>query len=117
MFWDLAAHRRQNGIEDVAVIRLEQFYPFPTEDVRDVLERYAGITPVVWVQEEPENMGAWSFVQDRLRPLLEPNRALRFWGRRPSAAPAGGSYKRYAAEQETLVRRALEDPAPGNGGA
>ena len=98
--------------ESVAVARLEQFYPFPAATVADELARFEG-KPVVWLQEEPQNMGAWTFVQPRLNALLtdlhdgDCNHQVTYAGRPAAASPATGSAKVHAAEQERLLRDAL----------
>ena len=95
----------------VAVARLEQFYPFPEDDVREELARFEG-KPVVWLQEEPANMGAWTFVRPRLDALLEDvtggcEHRVAYAGRTAAASPAAGSAKVHAAEQERILRDAL----------
>ena len=108
--FDLLAHARTAGIDDVAVVRVEQFYPFPSEAIANVVHRYRQLTDVVWVQEEPRNMGAWSFLNERLGPeLAASGRTLRYVGRPRAAAPAPGSMKQHLAGQQQLVREALED--------
>ena len=110
--------KAREALEDpssVAIARLEQFYPFPDEAIRDELARFAG-KPVVWLQEEPQNMGAWTFVQPRLDAILRDlhdgdctHRAV-YAGRRAAASPATGSAAVHAAEQERLLREALGLP-------
>ena len=99
--------------DEVAITRLEQFYPFPTEEVEAEFERYADADETVWVQEEPENMGAWSFVRPRLDGLLEEmhgscEQRIQYVGRPASASPATGSAKVHDREQEQLVGEALD---------
>ena len=95
---------------DVAVARVEQLYPFPAAEVRAEIERYAD-AEVVWVQEEPQNMGAWTFVQPRMEEILDDLRGgcnrLRYIGRKASASPAVGSHKVHVAEQEALIAEAM----------
>ncbi|GIV60832.1 MAG: hypothetical protein KatS3mg043_1921 [Rhodothermaceae bacterium] len=98
--------------DNVALARLEQFYPFPEEAVRAELARYRDVKEVLWVQEEPENMGAWSFLRHRLDALLEAlhgdcSRRVRYVGRPESASPATGSAHIHQEEQEALIRKAL----------
>ena len=101
------------GTGDVAVARLEQFYPFPEAEVRAEIERYPG-AEVVWAQEEPKNMGAWTFVQPLFEALLDEVRGgchrLRYVGRKASASPAVGSNKIHVREQEALVAEAMGVP-------
>ena len=88
---------------DTAILRLEQLYPFPKDTLVTELERY-GDAATVWVQEEPRNMGAWSFVLQR---FLDLNRRIEYAGRPETSSPATGSYKRHAAEQDLVVQRAF----------
>ncbi len=90
----------------VALTRLEQWYPFPEEAVRAEIERYAG-AEVIWLQEEPANMGAWFFLQPRFDALLDGGRRVLYAGRRPAASPATGSAAVHASEQEAILREAL----------
>ncbi len=91
----------------VAVVRVEQLYPWPEEALAAVLARYPGAQQVVWVQEEPENMGAWSFAHGRLHRLLRDRFTLTHVSRAESASPATGSAALHALEQEDLLRRAF----------
>jgi 2-oxoglutarate dehydrogenase E1 component len=98
--------------EQIAITRIEQYYPFPKEDVQAELERYAQADDVVWVQEEPENMGAWRFLRYRIDDLLEAvhgpcEQRIAYAGRPASASPATGSAKVHRREQETVVNAAL----------
>ncbi len=97
--------------ESVAVARLEQLYPFPADEVRAEMERFAG-KPVVWLQEEPANMGAWSFVRPRIEALLPDCPHVEYAGRKAAASPATGSASRHAAEQAALLDAALGKPSP-----
>ncbi|MFL5542758.1 MAG: 2-oxoglutarate dehydrogenase E1 component, partial [Longimicrobiaceae bacterium] len=101
------------GVHRVAVARVEELYPFPAEEVRAALARFPGVQEVVWCQEEPRNMGAWSFVEPRLRELLG-ELPLRYEGRAERASPAEGYAHRHAAEQMRIVRATLAG-APGAG--
>jgi 2-oxoglutarate dehydrogenase E1 component len=92
----------------VAVVRVEQLYPWPEDQVAEVLARYPGAEEVVWLQEEPENMGAWSFVHGRLHRLLRGHRELRHVSRVESASPASGIAALHQMEQEDLIERALQ---------
>jgi 2-oxoglutarate dehydrogenase E1 component len=94
------------GVDRVAVLRVEELYPFPGEEIREALGRLPGVREVVWVQEEPRNMGAWTFVEPRLRELLG-DLPLRYEGRPERASPAEGYAHRHAAEQMRIVRAAL----------
>jgi 2-oxoglutarate dehydrogenase E1 component len=111
IYYDLA-ERLEETEGKVAVTRLEQFYPFPKEDVLAQLERYAGAGEVCWVQEEPANMGAWTFLRNQLDDLLEEihgdcDHRVQYVGRRSSASTATGSARVHQSEQEKIVGRAL----------
>jgi 2-oxoglutarate dehydrogenase E1 component len=108
IYYDVLAAREERKIQNVAVVRLEQIYPFRTDQVRDILARYPETADVVWVQEEPRNMGAWRFVQEQMQPILEPTqRVLRYAGRAASASPAAGSLKRHQQELAELLDEAF----------
>ena len=107
MAYDLAHRREELGASDVPILRLEQLYPFPVEALREALAPF-GDAPVVWVQEEPENMGAKRFVMRHLRRELgiEADAVAR----PESASPASGSMKVHQQEQERLLEAALPSP-------
>ncbi len=107
VYYDLIEARKQSGDLRVAIVRLEQFYPFPLRSVRETLAKYAGAAQVAWVQEEPHNMGGWTFVRDRLQDLLGDSAELRYIGRSASASPATGSYGVHQKEQAQIVAEAL----------
>ena len=110
VYYDLLTERRAHQENDVAIIRLEQLYPFPENTLGRVLAPYHN-ADVVWCQEEPENMGAWSFVDRRLEKVLGrlDNRVMRpqYFGREAAASPATGQARVHAREQATLVAAAL----------
>jgi 2-oxoglutarate decarboxylase len=107
--YDLMAHRESEGTADVAIVRVEQLYPLPAEQIREQLERYPNATDVVWVQEEPMNMGAWQFMAVNLPEDLPEGRTLRRVSRKASASPAVGSAKVHEVEQRQLVAEAFAD--------
>jgi 2-oxoglutarate dehydrogenase E1 component len=110
VYYDLLAERRERKIEDVAIVRVEQLYPFPEKTLAFTLKPYAK-AEIVWCQEEPENMGAWSFVDRRIEKVLgvlrHKTRRARYAGRPEAASPATGLARVHAAEQAALVRDAL----------
>jgi 2-oxoglutarate dehydrogenase E1 component len=110
VYYDLTFGRRERSRDDVAIIRVEQLYPFPSAELRGILDQYPANADVWWVQEEPENMGAWSFVAPRLAAVIG-NRPLAYVGRESAASPAVGNYKIHETEQRELVDRALK-PVP-----
>ena len=113
VYYDLMAAREERkvanaAVANVAIVRLEQMYPFPAADVRDILARYPETAEVVWVQEEPRNMGGWRFVQEQIQPILESSgRAVRYVGRAASASPATGSLKRHQQEVAEILEGAF----------
>jgi len=106
VYYDLR-QARDKASANVAILRLEQFYPFPQAMLADALKQYPGATEIVWVQEEPRNMGAWPFLHERLLPLLKDGQTLQYVGRPLAAAPATGSHHRHEDQQKSLVERAL----------
>jgi 2-oxoglutarate dehydrogenase complex dehydrogenase (E1) component-like enzyme len=91
----------------VAVVRVEQLYPWPGDQIGALLDRYDGADSVFWVQEEPENMGAWPFAHGRLHALLPERAKLGHSSRPESGSPATGSASVHALEQEDVVDRAF----------
>ena len=110
VYYDLLAERREGGLDTVAILRLEQLYPFPEKTLAKLLAPYAH-AEVVWCQEEPENMGAWTFVDRRIERVLGriEGKARRpvYVGRDAAASPATGLAKTHAAQQAALVAQAL----------
>ena len=105
-----ALERRDQLGEDgtgVVVVRVEQLYPWPKANLREILDRYPNAGELVWLQEEPENMGAWNFVHSRLHRLLRETHTLRHVSRAESASPASGSAALHRLEQEDLLARAI----------
>jgi 2-oxoglutarate dehydrogenase E1 component len=107
VYYDLVEARKKTEKRDVAVVRLEQLYPFPLQSIRETLARYPNARELAWVQEEPQNMGGWTFVQERLENLLSNCQRPRYIGRTASASPATGSYSIHQKEQAELVNEAL----------
>jgi 2-oxoglutarate dehydrogenase E1 component len=107
VYYDLYQARQQLERNDVALVRLEQFYPLPEPQLRDVLKRYPAETPVVWVQEEPENMGAWSFLKFHHCGRLLKRYPFSGISRPASASPATGSSASHKLEQQELIDKAF----------
>jgi 2-oxoglutarate decarboxylase len=105
--YDLAAEAEKLGVRHPAVVRVEQLYPFPVEELKAVLSRYPRASEVVWAQEEPKNMGAWSFVYERLTQMLPRGMQLRYAGRPERASPAEGDVTSHTVAQKALVTEAL----------
>jgi len=105
VYYDLLERRQSVEGLKVALLRLEQFYPFPEALLKEVLSRYSSAGQWLWVQEEPENMGGWSFVRPRLEALI--GKEIGYVGRPPAASPTTGYSEVFKAEQAALVDRAL----------
>lgn len=119
IYYELVAERERLGLKNVAIITLEQLAPFPFDRVKEVMEKYNhvdvgdGVHPgqLIWCQEEPKNMGAWSYVRPRFvttaREGFHQDLVMRYIGRRAAASPATGYPKLHNAEQEAILREAL----------
>ncbi len=107
VYYDLYSKRIEDENDDVALVRLEQLYPFPDSDINEILSAYKDAKKIVWCQEEPRNMGAWRYVRARFENELQKGQSLSYVGRDPSASPAAGSAKLHNAEQEKVVKDAL----------
>jgi 2-oxoglutarate dehydrogenase E1 component len=108
IYYDLLAAREQRNSEHVALVRVEQLYPFAASQATDLLARYSPTAEVVWAQEEPRNMGPWRVLREAIQPLLDATgREVRYVGRPESASPATGSGKRHQQEQAEIVNDAL----------
>lgn len=107
VYYDILEVRQELDVDDIALVRLEQLYPFPYEQLKAEMRRYKRAKEVVWVQEEPMNQGAWYTVQHPVRECMKPDQSLYYAGRLPSAAPSGGHYRLHAERQRRLVRAAL----------
>jgi 2-oxoglutarate dehydrogenase E1 component len=106
VYYDLLKARRSQNLHDVALVRIEQLYPFPSEEYESVLARYEAATDLVWCQEEPQNQGAWYQIRHRLQDLAG-GRTVYYAGRAAAAAPATGLAKLHEIEQRHLVETAL----------
>ena len=106
VFYDLIEGREEAGVEDVAILRIEQFYPFNAELFRSLVEPHLGAKQMVWVQEETQNRGGWGYMLQRMMEMY-PRRRLRYVGREPSASPATGSPRIHREQQAALVAEAL----------
>jgi 2-oxoglutarate dehydrogenase E1 component len=107
VYYDLLKARRAAAQRDVAIVRIEQLYPFPVEEYQDTLARYPNAREIVWCQEEPQNQGAWYQIRHRLQDLAGERLPVYYAGRAPAAAPATGLAKIHEAEQQRLVNTAL----------
>ena len=107
VYYDLLAYRREHKIDDIAIIRLEQQYPFPHDDFKAEFARFPNAKEVVWVQEEPQNQGAWYRLRSYLRSDIADQQVLAYAGRRISASTAVGYASLHNAEQKKLVEDAF----------
>jgi len=110
VFYDLRAARREREIADIAIVRIEQMYPFPRLDLLEVLARYPNVEDAVWLQEEPKNQGAWYAMQSRMASVVQRHKVdvfLRYVGREPSASAAAGYSALHLREQEKFIDEAL----------
>jgi 2-oxoglutarate dehydrogenase E1 component len=105
VYYDLLARRSMEGTDAVAIVRVEQLYPWPAEQLQQILQKYRRAGEWKWVQEESQNMGAWSFVEPRLRGM---NCPVEYIGRDASASPATGSHSVHKFEQTELVEQAFQ---------
>jgi 2-oxoglutarate dehydrogenase E1 component len=109
VYYDLIEQRAKKKLKNVAIMRIEQFYPFPGDQLQRLLARYRRVRQWVWVQEESQNMGGWTFMEPRLRQL---GYNIQYVGRDSSASPATGSHRTHAREQKELVEAALRGELP-----
>lgn len=106
IYYDLLEEREKQEIKDVAIIRIEQLYPFPNEQIQEILKQYKKAKDVTWVQEEPRNQGAWIYMENLLGHLCRTR--LNYCGRAPSPSPATGYFKVHVKEQSSIVEEALQ---------
>ncbi len=107
VYYDMLAEAAKRDASHVALVRLEQLYSFPWNELREVLARYPNARELVWAQEEPRNMGAWTYVEGKLREVLPAGAALSYVGRPDRASPAEGYPAAHAMEQARIVGEAL----------
>jgi len=107
VYYDLLVARRERDIRDIAILRVEQLYPFPGDEITAALQHFPQANEIVWVQEEPWNQGAWHEMYRRLRRLGIREELLSYAGRRAAASPAAGSYKVHRSEEADLINNAL----------
>jgi 2-oxoglutarate dehydrogenase E1 component len=107
IYYELLEERRDQKLENAAIIRFEQLYPFPEAAAKSIFSAYQGATEIVWCQEEPENQGAWPSMMPQLAKLLGKGQVLRYAGRKAAAAPAVGYHSVHEKEQHAVVTQAL----------
>jgi 2-oxoglutarate dehydrogenase E1 component len=108
VYVDLIGSERRAAAKDIAIVRVEQLYPFPGTALHEVLTQYTAVRDVVWLQEEPENVGAWEFLRPRLDELIADRCPLRYIGRTRSASPSEGSAAWHQLNQKALVEQAFD---------
>ncbi len=108
VYYDLLAEQERRKDPGIAIVRLEQLYPFPEWNLSRILALFAGTREIFWVQEEPQNMGAWNFISRHMAHTFPFGRDFRYVGRPERASPATGSFKIYRSEQQAMVRAAFE---------
>jgi 2-oxoglutarate dehydrogenase E1 component len=111
LYYSLAATRDKEGVRDTAILRVEQLYPFPKKELQTLLTKYRAAREYGWVQEEPQNRGAWGFMSDHLRGMLPDPAVLQYFGRDEAASPATGSPKMHEVEEREILAHALDLPA------
>jgi 2-oxoglutarate dehydrogenase E1 component len=107
VYYELLEARRARGVRNVAIIRLEQLYPFPRGEFDQVIDQYSNVKTLIWCQEEPQNQGAWDQIKHRFHTQLDKGKRLFYVGRPASAASAVGFYPIHVQQQETLIDEAL----------
>ncbi len=113
---DLLSHESRTSVDDIAIVRVEMLYPFPEQAVRKVLAQYPNAREVVWVQEEPHNMGAWLYVMPHLTALVDSSIQVGVISRPDRSSPATGFWDWYIAEQEKITTEASHLPLSQRGG-
>jgi len=107
VYFDLLEARQVHGINDVALVRIEQLYPFPVHEYAAQIEKYAHVNEIIWCQEEPQNQGAWYQIRHRLQDPMSESQQLYYAGRQSAAAPASGIFKVHLQQQQALLEAAL----------
>jgi 2-oxoglutarate dehydrogenase E1 component len=108
IYVDLVTSDLRKDNPDDAIVRVEQLYPFPREELEEILAEYPNLERLIWVQEEPLNMGAWNYVRPLLRQLVGNRFTLHYVGRPESSSPAEGSTTLYRINQQSLVEQAFD---------
>jgi 2-oxoglutarate dehydrogenase E1 component len=107
LYYDLVAHRREAKANDVAIIRIEQLYPFAHKQFDAEIKKYENANEVVWAQDEPQNQGAWFYVEHHLREGMREGQKLAYSGRPASASPAVGYYAKHYEQLKALIEGAF----------
>ncbi|WP_035056967.1 2-oxoglutarate dehydrogenase E1 component [Andreprevotia chitinilytica] len=107
VYYDLVNARQEREIKDIAIVRIEQLYPFPTEELRAELDKFPNAKELMWIQEEPRNQGAWHQIRHRLESAMSPKQTLLYAGRPSSASPAVGYMSKHNAQLKAFIDEAL----------
>ena len=107
VYYDLAKKREESGVNDVAILRVEQLYPFPHKAFANEIKKYPNATDIVWCQDEPQNQGAWFFVQHYIHENMLAGQKLGYAGRAASASPAVGYSHLHQDQQKALIESAF----------
>jgi len=107
IYYELKNYYESNNIKNYLILRIEQYYPFPLERLFELLNEYKNLDNLIWVQEEPKNMGAWNFIFNKLYEVIDNKYNLRFAGRPESPSPASGSSKKYLKSQKEVIEKAF----------
>ncbi len=105
VYYDAVADERRGLARDLAIVRVEELYPFPAEELRAIFQSYPAIEEVIWLQEEPENMGAWGYIRPRLEEIIGGRWSLRYIGRPPASTPAEGTMAQHQANQRVIIEQ------------
>lgn len=108
VYYDLNKYRTDKGINDAAIVRIEQYYPYPSKQLKRVFKDYSSLDKIVWIQEEPRNMGAWNFLLPLIENDIDRDLEISYVGRPQSASPAVGSSKISMQQQRDLVKKAFK---------
>jgi 2-oxoglutarate dehydrogenase E1 component len=111
VYIDLINSPSYTASPEIAIARIEELYSFPADELRELIAGYPSLTEVVWLQEEPRNMGAWSYIEPLLRELVGPNIPIQYVGRAASASTAEGSLSQHTMEQARIIAEALQTTA------
>jgi len=106
IYYELREARRNKNKNHIAIIRVEQLYPFPENKIKEIITKYSNAKEYYWVQEEPRNQGAWIYVENHLGNICPTK--LKYIGRQASPSPATGYYKVHLKEQEAIIKEAIE---------
>jgi 2-oxoglutarate decarboxylase len=108
VYYDLLAEREKRNESRIAIVRVEQLYPFPEWNLSKIISGYSNVEEIFWVQEEPQNMGAWNFIRRHIEHSISIGRSLRYIGRPESSSPAAGTHKAHLKEQAKIMHEAFE---------